>query len=187
MSISSIILIAIALAMDAFAVAVSTGFTIHRLKIRHSLIIATWFGLFQAIMPLIGWLGGIQLQELIKGIDHWIIFGLLTFIGAKMIYESFKIDSVEKTSDPLAINVLFLLSIATSLDALAAGFTFALLDVDIVLPVLIIGIVTFVMSYAGAWIGNKVGHFFEKKIEIAGGLILIAIGLKILVSHLMAG
>ena len=186
MSIVSIIFIAIALAMDAFAVAVSTGFTIHRLRIRHAILIATWFGAFQALMPLIGWLGGRQLQELICGVDHWIIFGLLSFVGAKMIYESFQIDAVEKTSDPLAMHVLFLLSIATSLDALAAGVTFALLDVAIVLPVLIIGAVTFVMSYAGAWIGNKVGHFFEKKIEIVGGLILIAIGIKILISGLMS-
>ena len=170
--------------MDAFAVAVASGVTIKHLRVHHALTIAASFGLFQAFMPLIGWLGGLTLRDSVALVDHWVAFGLLAFIGGKMIYESFKIESVEKKSDPLDIYVLFVLSVATSIDALAAGISFAVLDVSIVTPVLIIGAVTFILSFAGVWIGERFGHFFEKKIEFAGGLLLIAIGVKILASHI---
>lgn len=184
MNIPTILVIALALAMDAFAVSVASGITIKKLRIKHAFTIAVWFGLFQALMPLIGWLGGMNLRQFIGGVDHWVAFGLLCFVGSKMIYESFRIDAVEKKANPLDISVLFVLSIATSIDALAAGISFAMLDVSIVAPILVIGLVTFSMSFIGVYIGNKSGHFFEKKIEIAGGILLIVIGIKILVEHM---
>ncbi len=184
MSWPTIFLIALALAMDAFAVSITSGVTIKQLRIKHAFTIAAWFGMFQAIMPLLGWLGGVKLSRFITGFDHWIAFALLFFIGSKMIYESYKIEKIETRTNPLDIYVLFILSLATSIDALATGISFAFLNVSIIAPVLTIGIVTFLLSFLGVWIGKKAGHFFEKKMEIAGGLILIAIGLKILISHL---
>jgi len=186
MTLLTIILLAFALAMDAFAVSIASGIAIKDLKIKHSLIIAAWFGLFQAIMPILGWLSGIKLQRFISEIDHWVVFGLLLFIGCKMIYEAFQIESIEDRSDPMDISVLFALSIATSLDAFAAGVSFALLSISIVTPVIIIGVITFIVSFIGVWIGDRGTHFFEKKMEIAAGLVLIAIGLKVLFSHLLA-
>lgn len=185
MSFWTILLIALALAMDAFAVSVASGITIKTLRLRHALTLGAWFGAFQAIMPLIGWLAGLKLLAVIQGADHWVAFGLLTFVGGKMIYESFRIEAEEERTNLLALHVLFLLSLATSIDALAAGLSFAVLKVEILLPILVIGGVTFVTSFAGVLIGEKVGHFFEKKIELAGGLVLIGIGVKILVQHLM--
>lgn len=186
MNFITIILLAFALAMDAFAVSIASGIAIKDLRIKHSLIIASWFGLFQAIMPLLGWLGGVKLQGFIGGIDHWIAFGLLFFIGCKMIYEAFQIESVENRTDPMDITVLFTLSIATSIDAFAAGVSFALLDTEVITPVIVIGIITFIMSFAGVWIGDKGTHFFEKKMEVAAGIVLIGIGLKVLISHLVS-
>lgn len=187
MTLLTIILLAFALAMDAFAVSIASGIAIKDLKIKHSLIIAAWFGIFQAIMPLLGWIGGLKLQRFISGIDHWVVFGLLLFIGAKMIYEAYRIESVEDRSNPMDVSVLFILSIATSIDALAAGFSFALLNVSVVSPVIIIGLITFIMSFIGVWIGNKGTHFFEKKMEIAAGIVLISIGIKVLLEHLLKG
>lgn len=187
MSLTTIILLAIALAMDAFAVSIASGIAIKDLRIRHSFIIAAWFGIFQAIMPLLGWLGGSRLRRFISEVDHWIVFGLLLIIGSKMIYEAFRIESVEKKTDPMDIAVLFSLSIATSVDAFAAGMSFALLDTGVVEPVIIIGLITFVMSFIGVWIGDRGTHFFEKKMEVAAGIVLIAIGLKVLISHLVSG
>jgi len=184
MNLITILLIALALSMDAFAVSIASGIAIKKLHIKHALTIALWFGIFQAIMPLIGWLGGVSLREILSGFDHWVVFGLLLFIGLKMIWEAFEIDPIEKNSTPLDIHVLFTLSLATSLDALATGVSFALLGIPVVIPVIIIGAVTFVISFAGVWIGDKGGHFFGKKIEILAGIILIAIGAKILTSHL---
>lgn len=184
MNLWTILLIALALAMDAFAVSVASGIAIKQLRIRHALTIAGWFGTFQALMPLLGWLAGLKLQALIAGFDHWIAFGLLCFVGCKMIYESFRMEAVQKKAEPLDIHVLFVLSVATSIDALAAGISFAMLKVSIVTPILIIGLVTFVISFIGVWVGRHTGHFFEKKIEIAGGLLLIVIGIWILISHL---
>ena len=184
MSLVQIFLIAFALAMDAFAVSVAAGFSIPKVRIRHALTYGAWFGGFQAIMPLAGWLGGRSLSRYISEIDHWIAFGLLVLIGGKMIYESFQIEEVEKEKNPLDTKVLFLLAVATSIDAFAVGLSFALLKVTVLLPVVIIGVVTFVLSYAGVYLGAKGSHFFERKIEVVGGLILIAIGIKILWSHL---
>ena len=186
MSILSIIFIALALAMDAFAVSIASGVTIRNLKIKHALTIGAWFGFFQAFMPLIGWLCGIKLRVFIESVDHWVAFVLLCFIGGKMIYESFQLKGIENKRDPLDVYVLFVLSVATSIDALAAGLSFAMLDVSIVTPVIVIGLITFLLSVAGVWLGNRCGHLFEKKIEIFGGVLLIIIGLKILITHFLA-
>ena len=171
--------------MDAFAVSITSGITIKRLHINHALKIALFFGLFQAIMPIIGWLAGLSLRDYISAVDHWIAFGLLSFIGCKMIYESITVQSSKKEINPLNVYVLLVLSIATSIDALAVGISFAFLKVSIVTPVIIIGTVTFLLSYLGVYIGDRIGHFFENKIEIAGGILLIGIGIKILVEGLV--
>ena len=181
----TIIAIAFGLAMDAFAVSITSGITIKRLKINNALKIALFFGLFQAIMPLVGWLAGLSLKDFISEIDHWIAFGLLSFIGCKMIYESITVQSSKKEINPLNVYVLLVLSVATSIDALAVGISFAFLKVSIVTPVIIIGTVTFLLSYLGVYIGDRIGHFFENKIEIAGGILLIGIGIKILVEGLV--
>jgi len=185
MDITSIVLIAFGLAMDAFAVSITSGITIRQLKINNALKIALFFGSFQAIMPIIGWLAGLSLRNFISEIDHWIAFGLLSFIGCKMIYESITIQSSEKEINPLNVYVLLVLSIATSIDALAVGLSFAILKISIMTPVVIIGTITFALSFLGVFIGDRIGHFFENKIEIAGGLLLIGIGIKILVEHLV--
>jgi putative Mn2+ efflux pump MntP len=171
--------------MDAFAVSVTSGFSIKKLKVHHALRIAIFFGAFQAIMPAIGWFAGLSLRNLISELDHWVAFVLLAAIGGKMIYESFKLESDKKQINPLRPDVLLLLSIATSIDALAVGVTFAFLNIAIVWPVLIIGLITFGTCFIGVFIGDKFGHIFESKIELAGGLILIAVGLKILLEHLL--
>ncbi len=181
----SIILIAFGLAMDAFAVSVASGFIIKKLKFRQAFKIAFSFGGFQAIMPVLGWLAGLSIKGYIEQFDHWIAFALLGFIGGKMIYESFKIEKKEKSIDPLKFAVLLTLSIATSIDALAIGLTFAVLKVSIWTPIIIIGVITFILSLLGVYVGNRFGHFFEKKIEFIGGVVLIAIGIKILIEHLL--
>ncbi len=185
MDMLAIILIAIGLAMDSFAASITSGVTIKDLKLNNALKIAIFFGGFQALMPLVGWFAGIGARDFISGIDHWIAFGLLTIIGSKMIYESFKVRSEKKRIDPLSIHVLLILAIATSIDALAVGISFAFLGIAIVTPAIIIGVITFSLSFLGVYLGNRVGPFFEKKMEIVGGLILIGIGIKILIEHLI--
>ncbi|HUV64258.1 MAG TPA: manganese efflux pump MntP family protein [Sedimentisphaerales bacterium] len=180
-----IVVIAVGLAMDAFAVSVVSGSVCKQLHVKHALRMAAFFGGFQAFMPLIGSLAGLSLKEYITSYDHWIAFCLLSAVGAKMIYESFKIKSVEENLDPSNIFVLLALSIATSIDALAIGITLSFITSSIGVAVTIIGLVTFVLSYLGVVIGKRFGHFFENKIEIFGGLILIAIGAKILIEHLL--
>jgi len=186
MGILTITLIAFGLAMDAFAVSVTSGVAIRELRVKHAFRIALFFGAFQAIMPLVGWLSGLGLRSFILGIDHWVAFALLTFVGGKMIYESTRMGLTDKNRDYLNVYVLLVLSVATSIDALAVGFGFAFLQVSVVTPILIIGIVTFALSLVGVFFGNRLGHVFENKIEIAGGLILIGIGVKILIEHLIA-
>jgi putative Mn2+ efflux pump MntP len=178
------IFIALGLAMDAFAVSISSGITIRNPRIENALKIAIFFGAFQAFMPVIGWLAGLGLRELISRVDHWIAFGVLSLIGCRMIYESTKVRSEKKGLNPLSLGVLLLLSVATSIDALAAGVSFAFLKVSIVLPIILIGIVTFTLSFFGVFVGNKSGHIFENKAELAGGLVLIGIGTKILIEHM---
>jgi putative Mn2+ efflux pump MntP len=185
MDLITIIFIALGLSMDAFAVSITSGFTIKKLKIKYALKISLFFGLFQAFMPVIGYLTGLTLIDFISGFDHWIAFGLLGFVGGKMIYDSIKIDGDRKQIDPLNIYVLLLLSIATSVDDLAVGLSFAFLRVLIITPVVLIGVVTFILSFIGVIIGDKIGNFFKKKVELIGGLVLIGIGLRILLEHLL--
>lgn len=179
-----LVFIAVGLAADAFAVSVSSGAIIEQLRLRHALRIALFFGFFQAIMPWLGWRIGSLASDLIRSVDHWLAFVILCAIGGKMIYESFWLEKEQKeAADPLNLYVLFSLAIATSIDALAVGVTFSFLDISILAPVLVIGAVTFLFSLAGTYIGEYCGHIFENRIELAGGLILIAIGSKILLEH----
>jgi manganese efflux pump family protein len=180
-----IFVIAVGLAMDAFAVSIVSGSTYRQLHVKHALRMAAFFGGFQAFMPLIGSLVGLSLKAYVTTYDHWIAFGLLSAVGGKMIYESFKIKSAEDNPDPSSILVLLALSVATSIDALAVGVTLSLITSSIVVAVIIIGLTTFVLSYLGVLIGKRFGHFFENKIEVVGGLILIAIGFEILGEHLL--
>ena len=182
MSLVEIIFIGIGLAVDAFAVSIANGVKAKSIKIKYPLRIAFSFGIFQAFMPLIGWLIGTNLKVLISSVDHWVAFILLGLIGIKMIYESFKIEE----DQPLLLSnkVLFLQSIATSIDALIVGTSLAFLNYPIVISVILIGLITFLFSFCGVYIGKKFGSFLESKAEIVGGVILIAIGLKILFDHL---
>ncbi|MDD5063707.1 MAG: manganese efflux pump MntP family protein [Phycisphaerae bacterium] len=184
MQLLTIIIIAVGLAMDAFAVSIVSGSVYKQLKIKHAFRIAIFFGGFQAIMPLIGSLAGISIKEYIADFDHWIAFALLSAVGVKMIYESFKITKAEENFNPENIMVLLTLSVATSIDALVVGITLSILQVSITIAVIIIGLVTFALSYLGVLIGKKFGHFFENKIEAVGGLVLIGLGVKILFEHL---
>jgi len=185
MGLITIIVIAVGLAMDAFAVSIVSGTTYKQLKIKHALRIALFFGGFQALMPLIGSLAGLSIKAYVVHYDHWVAFGLLSAVGGKMIYESFKIKPAEQNVNPSNIFILLVLSVATSIDALAIGITLSFLRVSLAKAVIIIGLVTFILSYLGVFIGKKFGHFFESKIEAVGGLILIALGAKILFGHLL--
>ena len=180
----TIIIIAVGLAMDAFVVSIVSGSAYRQLHVKHALRMALFFGAFQAFMPLIGSLAGLTLREYIAHYDHWIAFGLLVAVGGKMIYESLKIKSVEENPDPSNIFVLLVLSVATSIDALAVGITLSLIAGSIIVAVIIIGLITFILSYLGVYIGKRFGHFFESKIEALGGIILIGIGTKVLIEHL---
>ena len=184
MNVITIIVIALALAADAFAVSVASGTVYKQLKVKHAFRLALFFGFFQAFMPLIGSLAGRTISEYIDNYAHWVIFSLLSAIGCKMIYESFKIKPESKNPDPLNIIVLLVLSVATSIDALVVGVTLSLLTTSILTAAVIIGLVTFLLSYIGVFIGKKFGHFFENKIEAVGGIILLALGLKILLEKL---
>jgi putative Mn2+ efflux pump MntP len=181
----TIIIIAVGLAMDAFAVSVVSGSAYKQLKIKHAFRMALFFGGFQAFMPLIGSLAGLSVKEYIANYDHWIAFGLLSAVGGRMIYESFKIQSAGGNFNPSNIFVLLVLSVATSIDAFAIGITISLLPVSIAMAVITIGLITFVLSYLGVFIGKKIGHFFENKIEAFGGLVLIGLGIKIIFEHLL--
>ncbi|MCI8308328.1 MAG: manganese efflux pump [Lachnospiraceae bacterium] len=183
-----IFLIGVGLAMDAFAVSVCKGLAMQKVRKKDVLVIGIFFGGFQAFMPFIGWLLGTRFEQYIVEFDHWLAFILLSLIGGKMIYEVIKGDDEEpgdeKRDMPLDIKELFILAIATSIDALAVGITFAFLSYPLVQSVAIIGITTFFISAAGVFIGNIFGNKFEKKAGFAGGVILILIGLKILLEHL---
>jgi manganese efflux pump family protein len=187
MEIITILFLAVGLAMDAFAVSIVTGSVYRELHIKHAIRMALFFGAFQALMPVIGSLAGLSLKDRIAAYDHWIALGLLGLVGGKMIYEAFQIKAAEKNIDPSNLLILLTLSVATSIDALAVGFTLSLLVSSIVFAVMIIGAITFVLSYAGVAIGKRFGHFFEAKIEVVGGLILIAIGIKIFITHILTG
>ena len=186
MNIIELLLIGIGLSMDAFAVAVCKGLSMKKINYNHMLLIALFFGGFQAIMPLIGWSVGKNFSGYIQKFDHWIAFVLLVLIGGKMIIDTIreKDQEVVEMEDKLDLKELTLLAIATSIDALAIGVTFAFLEVSIVPAVTMIGITTFVISVAGVFIGNVFGSQYKSKAQIVGGIILVLIGLKILVEHL---
>lgn len=190
MGIIELLLTGVGLAMDAFAVSVCKGLSMKKIKYGQAFIIALFFGGFQALMPFLGWALGTQFKEYIISIDHWIAFVLLGIIGGKMVKEAFSEEGPEtaqsenKEEAKLDYKELFLLAIATSIDALAVGITFAFLNVNIYAAISIIGVVTFIISFAGVVIGNIFGSKHEKRAQIAGGIILILIGVKILLEHL---
>lgn len=179
----TVFLIGIGLSMDAFAVSVCKGVKMPKFNFKQTFIISLFFGAFQAIMPLIGFYLGISFKDYIESIDHWVAFVLLVFIGAKMAIESFK-DDDENISNKFDIKELFVLSVATSIDALAVGIAFAIDDVNIFAAVTLIGVTTFVLSAIGVFIGYKFGEVYKSKAELAGGIILILIGIKVLLEHL---
>ncbi len=188
MSIYEIIILAVALSMDAFAVSVCKGLSMKNINYSHTAIIALFMGFFQALMPTLGWLLGSTFQSAIQQFDHWIAFVLLSFIGGKMIYESLmeKEEQCEcKKQSILDIKQLFILAVATSIDALAAGITFAFLmePRSVIFSVVLIGSITFAICYAGVMIGNKFGIKYKSKAEITGGIVLILLGIKILLEH----
>lgn len=190
----SLILIAIALSMDAFAVAVSSGMICNKRGCGNMFKLAAFFGFFQFLMPIIGYFLGKSVYHFIRNVDHWIAFALLAFIGAKMIIETIRESREEKNEgacrpekDPFCTKTLFIMAIATSIDALAVGITFALTDENIWVSSISIGIITFVISALGVLLGNSVGLVLKKSAGIIGGVILIGIGLKIMLEHMAGG
>ncbi len=183
MGILELVLISIGLAMDAFAVSICKGISLKKMDWKKAIIIGVYFGGFQAGMPLLGYLLGVNFESLVTSIDHWIAFVLLGFLGFKMLKDSLS-DNEEDRNDDTSFKTMIVLAIATSIDALAVGITFAFLRVNILLAVLLIGVITFGFSVFGTKIGNKFGGAFENKAEFIGGLILILMGLKILLEHL---
>ena len=179
----TVISIAVALAMDCFAVSITFGLRKRRTLPREMFTIAACFGLFQAGMPVVGWLAGKGLLGSVEAYDHWVAFGLLGAIGAKMIHESFEPETHPPTHRTLELGTLLVLGIATSIDALAVGITFAVLDINIWFPILIIGLTSFAMSWAGVHLGKRYGGYLGRWMELAGGLLLILIGFKILYEH----
>ncbi len=178
-------LLAVGLSMDAFAVALCKGLCMQRLDKRQATLIATFFGGFQALMPVIGWFLGTQFERYITTIDHWIAFVLLAIIGINMLKEAFSKEEEEvDCTIKQDIKDLLLLAIATSIDALAVGITFAFLQVKVLPAVTLIGCTTFVLSFIGVWAGNRFGLKYQKKAQMAGGAVLILMGLKILLDHL---
>ena len=183
MELFEIIFVGVGLAMDAFAVSVCKGLSMKKINWKKATIIALYFGIFQALMPVIGYFLGSSFSVLVEKVDHWIAFILLAIIGGNMIKES-RDDELEKRNDRVDFKTMIVLAIATSIDALAIGVTFAFLNVNLMLSISIIGVVTFILSLFGVVIGNKFGDKFQNKAELAGGIILIIIGLKILLEHL---
>ena len=182
-----LLLMGVGLAMDAFAVSICKGLGMKKVNKKQAVVIGVFFGGFQALMPLIGWILGKQFERYITSVDHWIAFILLGFIGGKMIVESLKKEEeeeIEKSDKPLDLKEMFILAIATSIDALAIGITFAFLGTPIIEAIAIIGIVTFLISIGGVYVGNFFGSKYKNKAEFAGGLILVLLGIKILLEHL---
>lgn len=183
MSLFTLFITAVGLSMDAFAVSVCKGLAIKRIDWKKACTVGLWFGGFQALMPLLGYLLGSQFKQSVEAVDHWIAFVLLALIGVNMIKEALSKDE-ETADDSLAVKTMFLLAVATSIDALAVGITYAFLQVDIVPAVSFIGATTFILSAAGVKVGNVFGMKYKARAELAGGVILILIGLKILLEHL---
>ena len=183
MSTFGLFFIAIGVSADAFAVAVGKGLAMRRLNLRAALSIAVAFGLAQALMPVAGWLLGSQMSQYITAFDHWIAFGLLGLVGGKMLFEAAATDD-KSDARPLTWHELAVLAVATSIDALAVGISFAFLDVDILAAAALIGVTTLLISLAGVTVGHRAGARFRGPAEIVGGLVLIGIGLQILLEHL---
>ena len=185
MGIFELILLSIGLGMDAFAVSVCKGISMKKMNWKKASLIGLYFGGFQAVMPILGYFFGTSFESFITNIDHWIAFILLVIIGAKMIQEAFQKDKDEdEYNEDISVKAMLILSIATSIDALAVGITFAFLKVDLVLAFSLIGIITFILSVLGTKIGNRFGDKYKSKAELIGGIILILMGLKILLEHL---
>lgn len=180
-------IIAIGLSMDAFAVSIGKGLSVRKIQFKHSLSVGLWFGGFQALMPIIGYFLGVSFSSLVARVDHWIAFGLLGLIGANMIKESLSKDDDDNddNSADFSRRTMFIMAVATSIDALAVGVSFAFLGVNIWLAALLIGVTTCILSACGLSIGKIFGSRYKSKAEFCGGLVLILMGLKILIEHLM--
>ena len=183
MGILEILLVSIGLAMDAFAVSICKGLSMKKMNWKNAIIVGLYFGIFQGVMPVIGYFLGSTFESFVTQIDHWIAFGLLGFIGINMLKEAFFKDS-ENCNDSVDFKTMIILAIATSIDALAIGITFAFLKVNVILAATMIGVLTFIISLFGVKIGNKFGDKYERKAETVGGLILIFMGIKILLEHI---
>lgn len=184
MEVISIILLALGLSVDSFAASICSGLAIKEIRFFQAVKIAFFLAIFQGGMPILGWFTGWQLKDLIKDFDHWIAFILLVGLGSKMVYESLTCKDSNSSFNPLNFIVLIGISVATSIDALVIGFSLALIDVVIWFPAIIIGAVTFIASMLGMLLGKKIGSQLSQKFEIAGGIVLIFIGVKILIEHL---
>jgi len=177
--------IALGLAMDAFSVAIGVGCVLPQLTKRRIFRLSWHFGLFQALMPALGWLVGVGVERYISAFDNWVAFGLLAFVGVRMVRSGLDADDDGPCVDPSRGGTLVMLAIATSIDAFAVGLSFAVLRVSIVWPVIIIGLVAALMSILGIYLGNRLGHTFGKRMEVIGGLILVAIGIRVVISHML--
>ena len=184
-----IFLIAVSLALDAFAVSVSSGISIPGFGGRQAVKMGVWFGGFQFAMPLIGWFLGSSVSQYIEAVDHWVAFGLLALIGGRMVWGALKTGAGEEEEAPpdLSARRLCLLAIATSIDALAVGVSMAFMKVDILVSALVIGVVAFGLSVVGGLVGKRLGALFQRRAELVGGLVLVGIGIKILAEHTMGG
>lgn len=184
MSLITLFVTAVGLSMDAFAVSICKGLAMKKLSMKKALVIGLWFGGFQALMPTFGYLLGSRFEKYVTAIDHWIAFALLALIGANMIKEALSKDEDSEANDSVDVKTMFLLAVATSIDALAVGVTYAFLQVAIIPAVSFIGVTTFLLSVSGVKVGNVFGMKYKSKAELAGGIILIVMGLKILLEHL---
>jgi putative Mn2+ efflux pump MntP len=185
MSFAEVLLIAVSLAMDAFAVSLGIGAARQANTPRAIFRLSFYFGLFQFFMPILGWLAGVSVVRLIEGIDHWVAVGLLAFVGGRMIRSGLDHDGASHQNDPSRGGTLVILAIATSIDALAIGLSLAMLRVSILYPSIVIGVVTASLSATALVIGQKLGEAFGKRMEVLGGVVLIGIGLRVLITHLM--
>lgn len=185
MTIITLFILAIGLSFDTFAVSISSGIARKHIVFWEAFVVASVFGFFQALMPVLGWMGGVSIKTIIESYDHWIAFGLLSIIGVKMIVESFKEDE-QKQFNPLNPKVMVTMAIATSIDALAVGVSLAIVEVNMLFAFLIIGFVTFLVAMLGMLFGKKIGGKLGRRMEILGGVILIAIGIRIIAEHFLA-
>ena len=184
MGVIEILLLGVSLSMDAFAVSICKGLSMKKINWKKAIIIGLYFGIFQALMPIIGYFLGSAFESFVTSIDHWIAFVLLALIGGNMIKEAFGREEKGNCNDNIDFKTMIVLAIATSIDALAVGITFAFLEVNLPLAVTLIGLTTFIISLIGVIIGNKFGSKYEKKSQIVGGIVLLFIGVKILLEHL---